>query len=151
MLLRNNGDGTFTDVSTGSGTEDPGVGRGGVYLDYDNDGCLDIFVSNLRQKAKLLRNVCEVGNNWLEIDLVGSHSNRDGIGARVIVQTRNTTLVREVAAGSSQIGQNMMTVHLGLGLARAADSVTIQWPSGKVQVFEDVQANQRVTITEPGD
>jgi len=149
VLLRNNGDGTFTDVSTGSGTEDPGVGRGGVYLDYDNDGCLDIFVSNLREKAKLLRNVCEPGNSWLEIDLVGRVSNRDGIGARVIVETRNSTLAREVAAGSSQIGQNMMTVHLGLGRANTADSVTVQWPSGKVQVFEDVEVNQRVTITEP--
>ena len=149
VLLRNNGDGTFTDVSTGSGTEDPGVGRGGVYLDYDNDGCLDIFVSNLRQKAKLLRNVCELGNRWLEINLVGRDSNRDGIGARVIVEIRNTTLVREVAAGSSQIGQNMMTVHFGVGQARTAESVTVQWPSGKVQVFENVELNQRVTITEP--
>ena len=151
VLLRNNGDGTFTDVSTGSGTEDPGVGRGGVYLDYDNDGCLDIFVSNLREKAKLLRNVCEPGNNWLEIDLVGSHSNRDGIGARVIVETPGTTQVREVAAGSSQIGQHMMTVHLGVGPYQTADSVTVQWPGGHVQVFEDVEVNQRVTITEPID
>ena len=149
VLLRNNGDGTFTDVSTGSGTEDPGVGRGGVYLDYDNDGCLDIFVSNLRQKAKLLRNVCDSGLNWLEVDLVGRDSNRDGIGARIIAMVRGTTLIREVAAGSSQIGQNMLTVHFGFGPARHADSLIVQWPSGKVQTFEKVEANQRVTITEP--
>lgn len=149
VLLRNNGDGTFTDVSSGSGTEDPGVGRGGVYLDYDNDGCLDIFVSNLRQKAKLLRNVCDSGQNWLEVDLVGKDSNRDGIGARVTVVTRNTTLIREVASGSSQIGQNMITVHFGVGSIHTADSVKVQWPSGKVQVLENVEVNQRVTITEP--
>ena len=58
-------------------------------------------------------------------------------------------LIREVAAGSSQIGQNMLTLHFGLGRTLYADSVTVYWPSGKVQVFEDVEANQRVTITEP--
>ena len=150
VLLRNNGDGTFTDVSDGSGTADPSVGRGGIYLDYDNDGCLDIFVSNLRQKAKLLRNVCDTGRNWLEVDLVGGGaSNRDGIGARVTAVTRNATLIREVAAGSSQIGQNMLTLHFGLGWARQVDSLRVQWPSGKLQVFEDVDANQRLTISEP--
>ena len=149
VLLRNNGDGTFTDVSQGSGADDPGVGRGGVYLDYDDDGCLDIFVANLRQKAKLLRNVCDTGHGWLEIDLVGSVSNRDGIGARVTVETPKATLIREVAAGSSQIGQNMLTVHFGIGQAQKADTVKVEWPSGSVQVFENVQANRRVTITEP--
>ena len=149
VLLKNNGDGTFTDVSKGSGTNDPRVGRGGAYLDYDNDGCLDIFVSNLRQKAKLMRNVCDTGHSWLEVDLEGTVSNRDGIGARVSVVTQGKELIREVAAGSSQIGQNMLTLHFGLGRTLYADSVTVYWPSGKVQVFEDVEANQRVTITEP--
>ena len=149
VLLKNNGDGTFTDVSKGSGTDDPRVGRGGAYLDYDNDGCLDIFVSNLRQKAKLMRNVCDSGHSWLEVDLEGTVSNRDGIGARVSVVTQGKELIREVAAGSSQIGQNMLTLHFGIGRTLYADSVTVHWPSGKVQVFEDVEANQRVTITEP--
>ncbi len=149
VLLRNNGDGTFTDISDGSGTDDSGVGRGGFYLDYDNDGCVDIFVSNLRQKAKLLRNVCDTGHSWLEVDLIGRDSNRDGIGARITAVTRNTTQIREVAAGSSQIGQNMLTVHFGLGQAKKIDSVKVQWPSGKVQMFENVDVNQRVTITEP--
>ena len=149
VLLKNNGDGTFTDVSKGSGTNDPRVGRGGAYLDYDNDGCLDIFVSNLRQKAKLMRNVCDTGHSWLEVDLEGTVSNRDGIGTRVSVVTQGKELIREVAAGSSQIGQNMLTLHFGIGRTLYADSVTVYWPSGKVQVFEDVESNQRVTITEP--
>ena len=149
VLLRNNGDGTFTDISSGSGAEDPGVGRGGVFLDYDNDGCLDIFLSNLREKARLLRNQCDSGNNWLEIKLEGTASNRDGIGARINVVAGNGSLMREVAAGSSQMGQNMLAAHFGLGAARRADSVSIRWPSGKVQVLEDVAVNQRITVTEP--
>ena len=149
VLLRNNGDGTFTDISPGSGAEDPGVGRGGVFLDYDNDGCLDIFLSNLRQKARLLRNLCDSGNNWLEIELEGTDSNRDGIGARITVVAGTSTQMREIAAGSSQMGQNMLQAHFGLGPALLADRVSIRWPSGKVQVLENVAVNQRVTITEP--
>ena len=149
VLLRNDGDGTFTDISPGSGAEDPGVGRGGVFLDYDNDGCLDIFISNLREKARLLRNLCDSGNNWLEIKLEGTDSNRDGIGARINVVAGTRSQMREVAAGSSQIGQNMPTAHFGLGAAERADTVSIRWPSGKVQVLENVAVNQRITVTEP--
>ena len=149
VLLRNNGDGTFTDISPGSGAEDPGVGRGGVFLDYDNDGCLDIFLSNLRQKARLLRNLCDSGNNWLEIELEGTDSNRDGIGARITVVAGTSTQMREIAAGSSQMGQNMLQAHFGLGPALLADRVSIRWPSGKVQVLENVAVNQRMTVTEP--
>ena len=149
VLLRNNGDGTFTDISSGSGAEDPGVGRGGVFLDYDNDGCLDIFLSNLREKARLFRNLCDSGNNWLEIKLEGTTSNRDGIGARINVVAGNGSLMREVAAGSSQMGQNMLAAHFGLGAAGRADSVSVRWPSGKVQVLENVKVNQRITVTEP--
>ena len=149
VLLRNNGDGTFTDISSGSGAEDPGVGRGGVFLDYDNDGCLDIFLSNLREKARLLRNLCVSGDDWLEIKLEGTASNRDGIGARINVVVGNGSLIREVAAGSSQMGQNMLAAHFGLGEARRVDSVSIRWPSGKVQVLENVAVNQRITVTEP--
>ena len=149
VLLRNNGNGTFTDISSGSGAEDPGVGRGGVFLDYDNDGCLDIFLSNLRQKARLFRNLCDSSNNWLEIKLEGTASNRDGIGARINVVAGNGSLMREVAAGSSQMGQNMLAAHFGLGAAKRADSVSIHWPSGKIQVLENVAVNQMITATEP--
>jgi hypothetical protein len=148
VLLRNDG-GTFTDISPGSGADDPGIGRGGIYLDYDNDGCLDIFLTNLRQKARLLRNLCDSGNSWLEIKLVGADSNRDGIGARIIVVAEARALTREIAAGSSQIGQNMLPAHFGLGAAARVESVSVRWPSGKIQVVEDVAVNQRITVTEP--
>ncbi len=148
-LLRNNRDGTFTNVSENSGADDPGVGRGGVYLDYDGDGCLDIFLTNLRQKARLLRNVCEWGNGWLQIDLEGTRGNRDGVGARITVEAGGSTQIREIAAGSSQMGQNMRTAHFGLGDVARVDSVTVRWSSGATQVVRDVPINRRVTLVEP--
>ena len=149
VLLRNEHDGTFTDVSFGSGVDDSRYGRGGAYLDFDNDGCLDLFVANLDQKAALFRNLCEWGNTWLVVDLEGTASNRDGVGARITVVTGGSAQIREVNGGSSQMGQNMMSPHFGLGVANRADSVVIRWPSGAVQTLVDVPANQRLTVTEP--
>ena len=149
VLLRNNGNGTFTDVSLGSGAEDSGAGRSGVFLDFNRDGCLDLFVTNFRQEAKLLQNLCDSGDNWLEIEPVGTRSNRDGIGARITVAAGGKRMIREISAGSGQMGQNMMAAHFGLGKAPWADSVMIRWPSGEVQTLANVAANQRLTITEP--
>ena len=149
VLLRNEGDGTFVDVSTASGSDDSGVGRGAVYLDYDNDGCLDVFVVNLGQRSILLRNLCEAERTWIAVKPVGTSSNRDAIGARVTIDVGGAVQIREIAAGSSQMGQNMLEAHFGLGTARTVDSLTVVWPSGKVTRLTDVPANQRVTIVEP--
>lgn len=148
-LLRNEGHGTFVDVSLRSGANDPGIGRGGFFLDFNNDGCLDLLVTNLRERPKLFHNVCDSGNNWLTIKLQGTASNRDGIGARIQIVAGGTSRIREVAAGSSQMGQNMLAAHFGLGSASVVDSVTVRWPSGRVQTLNQVHANQRLTITEP--
>ena len=147
VLLRNEGDGTFVQV-TSSGADDPGVGRGGVYLDFNNDGCLDLFVVNLGQAARLFQNTCGSGNNYLVVTLVGSGANRDGIGARITVETGDIVQIREVTAGASQMGQNMLDTHFGLGPADTVDSVTVRWPSGKVQTLTDVAANQRLMVVE---
>ena len=149
VLLRNAGNGRFNDVSVISGADDEGAGRGGAYLDYDNDGCLDLFVANLGQRTKLFHNNCLSGHNWLVIETVGTASNRDGIGARITLVAGGTTQIREVAAGASQMGQNMLEAHFGLGRSEVADSVTVRWPSGQTQTLTDVAANQRLTISEP--
>ena len=86
-LLRNEGDGTFTDVSTGSGSDDDGIGRGGAYIDYDQDGCLDMIVVNYGQPARLFRNACDSGNSWLIVKTQGTTGNRDAIGAVITAQT----------------------------------------------------------------
>ena len=148
VLLRNERGNAFTDVSLISGADDPGFGRGGAYLDYDNDGCLDLFVANLGQQARLLRNTCDHGNNWLVIKTVGTASNRDGIGSRITVVSNGTSQIREIAGGASHMGQNMMAAHFGLGRNKAAESVSIRWPSGHVQTITNVAANQQLVVTE---
>ena len=149
ILMRNEGDGSFTDVSWISGADDPGVGRGGVYLDYDNDGCLDLLIANLGQRARLFRNACEWGNNWLAVDVVGTHANRDGLGARLELEAGGRLQIREVASGHSHMGQNAATAHFGLADAGEIDSLTVRWPGGAVQTLTDLQPNRRITLTEP--
>jgi hypothetical protein len=154
VLLRNNGDGTFSDVSAASGADDPGYGRGVAYLDFNNDGCLDLYVANLGtspdvpQRARLFQNRCDWGNGWLTIRTVGTASNRDGIGARVTVVAGGKTQVREVSAGASNSSQSMLPVHFGLGRAVVVESVQVRWPIGGVQTLRGVASNQRITIVE---
>ena len=136
-------------MSAESGIDDQGVGRGGSYLDFNGDGCLDVYVANLDGNARLFENSCRWGNNWLAVGTVGTASNRDGIGARITVTTGAVSQVREVSAGSSSMGQNMLPAHFGLGRAGKVDSVTVRWPSGKLQTLSGISVNQRLTITEP--
>ena len=155
VLLRNNGLGEFTDSSASSGADDPGVGRGVAYLDFNDDGCLDLYMVNLGisaelpQEARLFQNSCDWGNGWLVIKTVGTASNRDGVGARIKVVAGGRTQIREVAAGGSSLSQNMLSVHFGLGQAQRVDSIEIIWPSGTTQTLNDLAPNQRLTVTEP--
>ena len=149
VLLRNDGAGTFEDVSDGSGADDPGVGRGSAYLDYDGDGCLDVVVGNFGQEARLFRNECSEGNHWLRVHLRGGASGTDGLGAKVEVKAGGKTQVRKVVGGGSFMGQNMLDAHFGLGEAEAADSVTVYWPSGKMEQRLDVDADRTITFVEP--
>ena len=149
VLLRNRGDGTFVRVSAANGADDPGLGRGVVYLDFNNDGCLDLYFTNYGQESSLLQNACDSGNNWLAIDTVGTASNRDGIGARITVSVGGKAQIREVSGGGGQMSQSMPGVHFGLGAATLVDSVTIRWPGGTVQTLTGVAVNQRLVVTEP--
>ena len=154
LLLRNTGAGTFDDVSSISGADDRGVGRGVAYADFNNDGCLDLYVANLglagdeAQSARLFENSCHREAKWLRVHTVGTISNRDGIGARVTVISEGRTQIREITAGSSNKSQSMLSAHFGLGRAAKADSVQIRWPSGIVQTLHDVSLNQQLTVVE---
>lgn len=150
ILLRNKGDGTFTNLSAVSGADDPGVGRGLGYLDIENDGCLDLFIGNLGGYTSLYKNRCEEPNNWLVVKAVGTESNRDGIGARITVNSGGKSQVREIASGRSFMGHHMIPVHFGLGNADKIDEIIVKWPSGKVQTVSTVAINNRITIIEPG-
>lgn len=155
VMLRNNSDGTFTDISEAAGLHQfdaAGVGRGVAVGDYDADGDLDLVIVNSGGKPMLLRNEGAPGvesrQNWLHIRTVGTVSNRDGIGALVKVQSGNLSQIQQVAAGDSYLSQSSPEVEFGLGHREKVDSVVIQWPSGIVQTVHDVRANQRFTVVE---
>ena len=150
LLLRNDGTGKFKDVSLASG---PGFtlkkpGRSLSTADIDNDGDLDLLIGNVGQTPDLLRN--DGGNrlNSLLIRTLGSKSNRDGIGARLKLMVGGKVLIREVKAGCSYLSQSDLRVHFGMGQAGRAQRLEIRWPSGTVDVLQDVEANQILTITE---
>ena len=149
LLFRNNRDGTFDEVGTdsGSGMHLEKVSRGFAYSDYDNDGDLDQLVTNLKGTPDLLENGGGQ-NTWLTLKLIGTHSNRDAIGARVKVTTGNLTQIREVRSGSSYLSQSDMRLHFGLGAHRQVDRVEIRWPSGLQEQLEGVEANQTLTLVE---
>jgi len=149
MLFRSLGGRKFADVSAGAG---PGfalekVSRGLAAGDIDNDGDLDLLVTNNGQTADLLRNNGDHGNA-LVVRLVGKESNRDGIGARLRLTTGTVTQLREVKAGSSYLAQNDLRQHFGLGTNQRVDRLEVRWPSGRNDVLPNVPANQIITIRE---
>jgi hypothetical protein len=150
LLLENNGSGKFRDVGLRSG---PGfalkkVSRGLAVGDLDNDGDLDFVVANNGQAADVLRNEGGNRNNALLIRVVGSKSNRDGIGARLKLTVGGRTVMRHVKAGSSYQSQNDLRVHFGMGSASMAERLEVLWPSGEITMLEQIEGNQILTVTE---
>ena len=151
QMFRNNGDGHYTDVSESAGVyfEVPLVGRAAAAADYDNDGDIDIVIMNSNQHAVLLRN--DGGNlkNWLGIKLVGSQSNRDGIGTKVSLTAGGLTQIREVKSGSSYASGSDTRLLFGLDAYQRVERITVVWQSGTIQELEGVSVNQNLTIVEP--
>ena len=145
IMYRNNGDGTFMDVTAEVGLERPD-NAGGVFLDYDSDGDLDIYMTDYRGANILYRNNGN-NNHWLHIKTIGTKSNRNGIGAKVRVVAGGLSMLRMVGVGSCN-GQNSLPVEFGLGEHTRADVVEIRWPSGQVDVFKNVPANRMIIVTE---
>jgi hypothetical protein len=153
-LLRNNGNGTFTDVSTDAGTffKTKNVGRGACFADYDNDGLIDAFIVVLGGKGILVHAKGPGGprNHWLTLKLVGTVSNRDGIGARIEATAGDLHQVVENVPQAGYLSQNDPRPHFGLGTHAEVDALTLRWPNGIVQTLEHVKTDQILTVTEPG-
>ncbi|HSS49487.1 MAG TPA: CRTAC1 family protein, partial [Thermoanaerobaculia bacterium] len=153
--LLNRGDGTFQEIGRPAGTDLLTNSRGVALADFWNRGVLDIAVAASADRHALLRNeIAQAGQgrHWLEIDLRGTKSNRDAVGARAIVRAGGKMLTREVVAGDGYASQNMLRLHFGLGAAATVDELTIKWPaSGTVQHFQNVPADRIVKVTEGGD
>ncbi|MCI0744548.1 MAG: FG-GAP-like repeat-containing protein [Verrucomicrobia subdivision 3 bacterium] len=156
FLYRNNGDGTFTKVTTGPVVNHGGASLGCAWSDYDNDGFPDLFVANLSQSrngANFLYRNNGNSNAWLKVKCVGAASNRSAIGAKVrvkaIIAGAARWQMREVSGGSGYVSQNSLDLTFGLGDATIVDLVRVEWPSGIIQEILSVAPRQALTITEP--
>lgn len=149
MLFRNV-QGKFRDVSETQGAffAKPSVGRGLALGDYDNDGDLDVLVSNNGQPGELVRNDRSEGHHWLALSLQGVTSNRDGIGARITVVAGGRAQYAQGTGGTSYLSSSDRRIFFGLGSQAKADMVEILWPSGTVDRLEEVSADQFLTVKE---
>jgi hypothetical protein len=150
LFFRNAGAGRFAEAAGAAG---PGfalekVSRGLAAGDVDNDGDLDLLVTNNGQAADLLRNDGGGRGNALLVRLVGQRSNRHGVGARLRLGAGAGAQVREVRAGSSYLGQHDVRAHFGLGGATRVDRLEVRWPAGGTDVLEDLPANLLLTVRE---
>jgi len=153
ILFHNKGDRRFEDASAkvGAAMQQAVVGRGAAYLDYDNDGDLDLVITANNGPARLLRNENGNQNDLLRVKLVGTRSNRDGIGAKVTLTTSTgARLFRMVKTGSSYASQSELPLTFGLGKPDAGATVGIEiiWPSGQKDSLSKISANQFITIKE---
>ena len=153
LVFRNRGKGQFENMSTqlGPALQRPIVGRGAAYGDFDNDGDLDLVITEANGPARLLRNDNGNQNDMLRVKLTGTRSNRDGIGAKLTLQVDNhLQLLRMVKTGSGYLSQSELPVTFGLGKPDPSRRMrlTIAWPSGHKDVVPNIQPNQAITVQE---
>lgn len=153
-LFRNNGDGTFTDITWNAGIGSLHRSRGAAFGDLNNDGRLDVVVNGVRRltsepaSARVYFNLTENGHHWLKIRAEGVQSNRDAFGSIVRIVVAGQSQMAEISGGSSHASHNSSIAHFGLGQATVADSVIVRFPSGIVRVQTEVDADQVIHVIE---
>jgi len=150
LLFHNVGHGRFEQILSGSAgvsIDDPHCSRGCAFGDFDNDGDLDILIMNLNEPPTLLRNDVSPTQHWLKVRLIGVHTNRSAIGARVVVETSTATQTQELLSQSSFLSANDPRLHFGLGKELSA-TVRVRWTGGAWESLGRVAADQLVTVKE---
>jgi hypothetical protein len=148
--LRNNGQGKFANVSdeSGDGLLPKLSSRGAAFDDLDNDGDLDVVILNSRREPTILRNDSGKTNHWIQIQLRGTKSNRDGTGARVTVSAGDLTQIDEVHSGRSYQSDFGKRLHFGLGRRNAVEQIRVNWIGGGVDIVRNVGVDRLITIVE---
>ncbi len=149
VVYRNTG-GQFVDVTAqlGEPATTPRAGRGTAFGDLDDNGTVDVVISNVHDTPDVFLTSATAGHHWLLVRLVGTQSNRSAIGARVRVVTGDTTQIGEVQGGGSYLSQNDLRLHFGLGAASRVDRLEVRWPNGLEEVWTGVQADRVLTLEE---
>jgi hypothetical protein len=162
VLLRNDGSDDqgnlrFTNVAVALGADDRRDARGMAVADFDNDGDLDMVINNNpgdllgdadHARAVFLRNDIGAGRSWIAVELEGTQSNRDGIGSLVTIDAAGARQIRHASIGGGYASQHSTRLYFGLNTSDRVDSLTIQWPSGIEQRFDNISARQIVRVTE---
>jgi hypothetical protein len=149
-MFRNLGKGKFEKVSDSLGPDflRPIVGRGVATADYDNDGDIDIVTNNRGDYPSLLRNDGGNANHWLTILLIGTKSNRDGIGSSLKLTVQGVVQFEQAKGGMGYMSASDPRIHFGLGSRNKIDSLEVTWPSGLVQKLTNVPVDQIITVKE---
>ncbi len=151
-IYNNDGTGNFTKVTGEDLVTRSGRYEGLTCVDYDNDGDLDVFLSNWANQNNILYRNNGNSNNWSNITCVGTRANRSGIGVKVYVKAtvngNSYWQLRQITAHTGHVAQGSLRAHFGLGGATSIDSLRVVWPSFNVDVFENVPVNEFITVTE---
>ena len=165
LLFENRGEGRFHDISGSAGIQKLGkrIHRGLAVADYDLDGRLDLLVTNNGEKVGtdseksgdgqglLLHNEAPLGAHWLGLRLVGTKSNHDAIGTRVLVKVAGRTLERRLLSGLSYFSTHAPEIHFGLGKAKTVEAIEVIWPNGESQEFKPLTTDRWWVLTEGGE
>jgi hypothetical protein len=147
--MRNRGDGSFEEIGHAAGNDLMLNARGVAVADFWNRGAMDIAISASSAKHALLRNDVGLRRHWIQVELTGTRSNRDAVGARVSISVSGKKQMREITLGDGYGSQSSLRQHFGLGDAETVDELTVKWPrSGIVQRFDKVRGDRIVSITE---
>jgi hypothetical protein len=150
--LRNNGDGTFTEMGHAVGADMVKNTRGVAVADFWNRGAMDITVSASADRPALLRNDIQTRRHWLSVELVGRMTNRDAVGARITIRVNGKLQMRELAEGDGYGSENSLRQYFGLGDAGVVDELSVFWPRSRTtQKFSNVAADRILEITEGRD
>jgi hypothetical protein len=151
-MFRNDGGKTFSDASITMGAAfiRRGFHRGSAFGDLNNDGSLDIVVTGLNERPRILLNNGNPSRHWLSLDLTGTRGSRDAVGAEVKVTTGSgRTLYNQVSISTGFMSSSSKRVHFGLGAESAIRELEIRWPGGQKQTLSGVAADQLLRVTEP--